>query len=209
MKALWLLPSIDPAWRAECLAGLRAQHVLVVNNAAPNVNLGVTRPWNVGRAAALAGGFDYLILLSEAVRFGPAGGLDLEECLDGSAVVMTMCVGWHLLALSIGALGQLGPFDENLPTYGSDRDAMIRLHLAGLPSPGYNDQRIDQHAVDAVDAGVAHSLDAGLVKVHFAHMTEYLEKKWGAGTGPGEHYQHPFDDPTRDWTWWPSVDEGG
>lgn len=202
MRALWLLPSIDPEWGDACQSSLRVPFVLRVDNSGPGRNLGVPASWNIGARAARGGGFDYLVVCSEACRFGPAGGLDFEEKLTGSPMVLSMCVGFHLVALSVGALERTGEFDENLtPGYGEDRDYLIRLHLAGLPSPGYNDLRVPQHQVDVTEAGVAHSLSAGLVEVSFARMTRYLDEKWGA-TAPGEHYPNPYNDPSRDWRFW-------
>ncbi len=205
MTALWVVPSIDREWGDACLATLRAPLVLRIDNAPPNENRGVAQSWNIAARVAQELDVDYLIVCSEACRFGPAGGLDFEGLLDGSPIVLSMCAGWHLVALSVRALEVTGAFDENLwPAYGEDRDYMIRLHLAGLPSPGYNDQPISQHAVDVVEVGVAHSLTTGLVRVSFGAMEDYLRAKWG-GVGPGEHYQHPFDDTERDWRWWPNA----
>ncbi len=205
MSALWVVPSIDREWGAACLASLRASAVLRLDNAPPNPNRGVAASWNLGARAARAAGAEYLVLCSEACRFGPAGGLDFEAALDGSAVVLSFCAGFHLVAVAVEALEMVGEFDENLwPAYGEDRDFLIRLGLAGLPAPGYNDLPVPQVQVDVAEAGVAHSIGAGLAVVSFARMTSYLEAKWG-GTGPGEHFLHPFDDLSRDHRWWPPV----
>lgn len=201
-KALWCLPSIDVAWRGDCLAGLRAEHLFVVDNSPPNPNLFVSRSWNLGIQEARDIGADYMVICSEAVRFGAAGGLDFEEALDGHPVVLSYCVGWHLIALSLDLLNTVGDFDENLPTYGQDRDYMVRMHLAGLPSPGYNDQPIPQVSLDVSDAGVAHSITDGFVSADFPRMTRYLERKWG-DPAPGRHFPHPFNNPRYFWSQWP------
>jgi hypothetical protein len=214
----WVLPSVDPAYRAACLDGLDQyvrDRVLVVDNT--KTNRGVAASWNIGIRRAINMGADWLIIMSESVRFKEAGGLDLEEELRAdhdSQWVDAVGLGWHLVAFRTWVLRKVGFFDENFwPAYLEDTDYLVRMHWAGLASPRrdeypelYNDRagRRMISGLDIYDAGTEHSIREGLVHARFAEGVEYFKAKWGAKP-PGYAYQRPFDHGDIDWTWWPAT----
>ena len=203
MTAVWVLPSIDISYRRQCVQTMHRSvrdRLVVVDNC--RINSGVAASWNLGVDAAEAEGADWLVLLSESVRLGPSGGRDFEDQLGDDDWVDSR-LGWHMVAFSRTTLRQTGRFDENFhPAYLEDSDYLVRLHLAGFASPRINRMSHKWVETDAHDMGTEHSLRLGLVQVNFAPLVSYFESKWGA-PHPGYAYERPFDDPTRDWTWWP------
>ena len=210
----WVLPSIDPEYREACLATLHPsvrERCLVLDNS--RTNRGVARSWNLGRDRALNENADWLVLVSESMRFGASGGADWEATLRGAdgAVVEGVCdgscvevyetgegfcrrgYGWHLIAISTATLWLVGRFDEVFwPAWCEDSDFRWRLHLAGLSI---------RH-VDSIDAHLAaceHSLAAGLVAVTWDDHFRLYEAKWGGRPG-AEKFLTPYDDPALDLT---------
>lgn len=204
----WVLPSIDPAYRQVCLGGMHQSvrdRTLVVDNTSHN--RGVAASWNLGRARAISEGDDWLVLLSESVRFGEPGALDIEEELradPGNTWVDFVGLGWHLVAFRTSTLRRVGEFDENFwPAYMEDSDYLIRLDRAGYPSPRENQLPHRWIAgCDVDDVGTEHALREGLVAVDFAYLVDYWQEKWG-GPPPTAGWARPFDSLDRDWTWWP------
>lgn len=174
MKALWVIPSIDPAWRDACLATLKTPNWLILNNAAPNPNRGVSASWNLGVDAARALHAEHLIICSEAVRFGEPGGLDFEAALTGPVTTAGM-TGCHLLGIATATLEHIGGFDEQFFAYYEDTDWLRRATLAGVMA------HATQVHVDATDAGVAHSL--AWVDVNFGALATRYAAKWGGPPG--------------------------
>lgn len=185
-----------------------AERTLVLDNS--HANRGVAASWNLGMDRAFSWGADWLVLCSESVRFGEAGGTDFEAELmaDPSQPWIDTHLGWHLVAFRTSTLRRVGRFDENFyPAYMEDSDYLIRLHLAGYPSPRENGQ--DHRwiiGLDCWDLGTEHSIRAGLVQVDFTPLIDYWTRKWG-GQPPRAAYDRPFGDGAHDWTYWPEREE--
>lgn len=202
VKALWVLPSLDPEYRAQCLATLKVPHLLVVNNAAPNRNTGVTAAWNLGINAARGIGARWVVFLSESMRFGDHGGLDFEDGLAG--VLCDGLFGWHMVGVRLDVIDRVGLFDPNLESYLGETDYLVRLHWAGYPSPRENNLpgRVQRSDIDAWHTGTEHSIIAGLATPDLGAAHLYFSNKWGCPE-PHPRWQHPFNDPTKDWSWYP------
>lgn len=195
---VWCLPSIDPVWREACLSTLDPrirQRTLVIDNSVRN--RGVAASWNLGIERARKTGSEWLILLSESMRFGPPGGRDFEEKL--SEPWCDSLFGWHLIAWHMSVFDTVGVFDEVFwPAYGEDTDFLYRMGLADLPSPRENGRRGALVDVDATHCGYAHAVVTGLVHPHLTLQAERYKAKWGSDQG-SEKFTHPYDDTRLDW----------
>ena len=214
-RIVWVLPSVDPEFRRACLAGLAPdvhERTLVLDNARPSHNRGVAASWNLGVDRARNERADWLVICSESMRFGTAGGTDFEAQLAGPItwgacdqtchlVVHTgegFCrngYGWHLVAIATETLDRVGRFDEHFyPAWWEDSDWIRRAGLAGI-GPGRTANDVDAHL-----AACEHSTATGLVTGTWADTLPVYEKKWGAPP-PGETFRHPYGDPTLDLTY--------
>jgi hypothetical protein len=206
VSALWVMPSIDPVWRDVCLDTMSRSVIadlIVVDNT--QLNLGVAASWNIGRRLALELGRDWLVIVSESMRFGKPGGMDFIDQLHGAPWIDST-FGWHLIAFSTELVERVGAFDEMFwPAYGEDSDYLIRMALAGYPSPRVNDLPHARRCVpvDATHTGFEHSLRRRLVAVDLAANHRYFDTKWG-GTHPDAAWEHPFNRPELDWTYAPA-----
>lgn len=208
---VWVLPSIDPEWRHACLGTLApeiAERTLTVDNTVRN--RGVAGSWNLGRARAINARADWLVLLSESMRFGDPGGRDWETTLREADPVYDWVdglFGWHLIGFRRTLLERVGAFDENFyPAYSEDSDYLIRMHLAGYASPRENNRpRLQVTGIDATHMGFNHNVDTDppRVKVDFGAHARYWRSKWGTEP-PKAATAHPFGDGSKHWTWWPS-----
>lgn len=191
---LWVLPSIDKARGDGCALTLAGRRVLRVPNWAPNANIGVAESWNQGRRVVLTERLDYLIVVSEAMRFGPKRGADFERALRGPWCGSEF--RWHLVAIRADTLADVGPFDGLwYPGGHEDSDYLWRLRLAGYQDPDCPAGELGRIAgVDATDLGHAHSVHARLAHVDGAAADAAYVAKWG-GTGGREVYRTPYDDP--------------
>lgn len=201
---VWVMPSIDPEWRLACQATMHpdvADRLIVVDNT--TTNRGVAASWNVGWDAVCGpGGADWLVVVSESMRFGPAGGVDFAAALGHEDEWVDSTFGWHLVAFRRSTLKRTGRFDENFwPAYHEDSDYLIRLDRAGYASPRENRLPHRWVETDAATTGYEHTIRAGLVEVNLAAGRAYFEKKWGTPP-PSARFGRPFAGP-RDWTWWP------
>lgn len=197
----WVLPSVDVEWREACVATLHPsirERLLIVDNTV--TNLGVAASWNRGVGAAVAAGAEWLVLLSESMRFGVAGGTDFEARLDGQ--YCDSLWGWHLIGFRMTTLERVGRFDEAFFAYCEDTDYLYRLHLAGMASPRENDRpgRVQLTGIDAHDGGTEHSIRAGLVTVNLSQMAAIYRRKFG-GDQSHETFTHPYNRPDLDWRW--------
>lgn len=98
-------------------------------------NLGIMRSHNLGIDRMREDGTEWLVVMSAALRFGPAGGLDLIDHLDhmtGHGVVEAAEVyGWHLIAFRRDIFDAIGKWDPNFSPYGfDDIDLSVRYRLA-------------------------------------------------------------------------------
>jgi hypothetical protein len=214
VTAAWVIPSIDPAFGKACQESLSPEvreRLCVVDNT--EHNHGVAASWNIGIRHAAAIGADWLVICSESMRFGPAGGKDFEAGLAGLAgLVMGRCdqtctqvidtgqgfcqngYGWHLIGLHMGTVERVGLFDEIFyPAWWEDADYKRRMHLAKI---------LEDEPVDGVDAHLAaceHTLASGaLGGVGWWTTMSRYELKWGGLAGE-ERWIHPYNDPRLDW----------
>ena len=204
-RPTWVLPSVDPAYRDACLASMSAdvrRRTLVIDNTEGH-NRGVAASWNAGIDRMTETGADWLVVAGESMRFGPDGGTDLEVQLRPDDHWTDTLFGWHYVAFHRATLERVGRFDENFwPAYFEDSDFLVRLHLAGLPSPRLNQLPHRWVNTGAHDLGTEHSIREGLVDVDFTALVNYWRLKWRAEP-PDHGTDHPFGSHTADWTWWP------
>lgn len=194
--ARWLMPSIDEHRGFGCFQTLSPDiqlRTVIVPNWAPHENLGVPASWNIGVRMVLDDPkAEWLVLLSEAMRFGQRGGEDFEDQLDG--MITDALFGWHLIGFHRTVFETIGLFDEIFsPGYWEDTDLLWRMHCAGLPSPRENDLpgRVQISDIDAHDLGTEHSLKSGLVKVSLSAQAEKYRAKWGGPQG-SERWTTPY-----------------
>lgn len=219
------LPAMDPTRAMRCLASMARpmfDRTLVVDNSPSGAidqsgdrprwcararllpdgthNQGVPVSWNAGISAAETYGAEWLILLSEAVEFGPAGGLDLLSLLHAAQhPVVHGQTGWHCIAIRRIVWRTVGVFDPVFsPAYFEDTDYLYRMGLAGLPSPRENGGELCQATLDLTDHGFAGTLTSGRVKVSMGEQEAKYVAKWGGVQG-AEKFVNPYDNPALDW----------
>lgn len=209
----WLavVPVISPVefglFMADCRWPL--ENVLIVDNAAvplvddPSAhwryhragrNLGVAGSWNLGVRAVLEEELDWLVMASTSFRFGPSGGMDFIEGLEGCAGFdgAQSRHGWHLVGLPRRVLEIVGEFDENFwPAYFEETDYLYRMGLAGLASPRENDRQWGWIDAEGDYGRQAATLLDGLAPVDLQKSSDYYERKWGGPQG-GELFSVPF-----------------
>ncbi len=205
MTALWVMPSIDRAFGDACAAGLAGRALERVDNWPPNRNRGVAASWNLGADRVLAGAADWLVIVSESVRFGPARGLDVEGALEGQLAYFECdrsCTevadtgagfcrrgfGWHLIGIHCSLLRKVGRFDEAFwPAWWEENDWMRRLELAG----GLDLPLAPRRLADAHLAACEHSTAAGLVGGGWHTTLPLYLAKWGGQPGE-ERFARPY-----------------
>jgi len=223
-----VLPAIDPTLAHACIKSLhpeiRARLLLVDNTETGRIahvhrqglaaiyesgrNLGVASSWNLGVKLMADHGADYLLILSQSIRFGRARGIDLLAKVEKRkpAWIAHSQFGWKCLVISAGTFAQVGRFDPIFhPAYREDTDFLYRMGRAGLPSPRENGGELMHVMVDATSAGDAETIGRGLVKVNFAENQRLYVRKWGGDQGD-ETFRRPYDDPDLDWTFVGSYD---
>jgi hypothetical protein len=181
--------------------------LLVVDNS--EVNRGVAASWNIGARHAQDIKADWLVCCSAAMRFmspNLGGFLDrLEENPTLHIVESQPEVTWHLIAFAVSTLERVGLFDENYwPGYGEEVDYSYRMVLSGLAQEAPNSYWTKVN-VDGYVESRAHSQYLGGIIPDHAALSRYHRAKWGAPIGGGnESFQTPFNDPRRDYRWWPT-----
>jgi hypothetical protein len=236
VSAITVLPALNAEWAHACCESMHADlriQTLVVDNTRDGLpdepiarwvyrdpadrNVGVAASWNVGLDLAESEGANWLIVISEAIRFGETGGLDLldalskcevanyEQWFDGGPQVTYPIVhanefGWHLQAIARPTWERVGAFDPIFkPAYFEDTDYLYRMGLAGLPSPRENGGQFHHVTLDASDLGNGHSLSQRLVEVRMGDLEGLYVAKWGGRQGH-ETFTHPYNDRALDWT---------
>ncbi len=222
MTVQWVLPSIDPFFRAACLDTMAddvRERLCLVDNTIENK--GVSLSWNIGIDAAEASGASWLVVLSESIRFGAAGGHDIEAALQECAPALqgmrcdATCTevyetgqgfcrrgyGWHLIGVHRDLWTRVGRFDPIFwPGGHEDADFYRRIVLAGLLDNPPVIDRLDAHLI-ACEHTVA---DGWLAGVKRANTAALFAAKWGTLGDPRLEpvgYAHPYDDPTLDLTY--------
>lgn len=168
-------------------------------------NRGVAAAWNRGRHAAMGLERDWLILVSEAVTFGPGGIAAFADRLDEHPTAVGVGaydLGWKLVALRVSMLEVVGEFDVVFyPAYWEDTDYLYRMGLADFDSPRENGRAWSYvHGTRARHSGNGTAIRQGWIPSETLSINEgrYVAK-WGGGQGD-EQWQHPYNDPTLDLT---------
>lgn len=224
MTFVAVLPVLAEDLTARCLGSMAPrllEHLVLIDNTgtgnlaaayeasvayslAPDHNLGVPASWNVGLRFAEHEQADYLLIVSQSIRFGRRGGTDFLWELERRQPSMFLDapqLGWKLIAVRRERFAEVGPFDEIFtPGYYEESDWMYRAHLAGLCSPWYNVRsgREQVLGVDAISAGDGVALTRKLVTIEMGEQTAKYVAKFG-GRPREERFIHPYNDPDLDW----------
>lgn len=205
MKYVAVLPFVVQHYRDACVEQCRLDNVLEVDNTVEN--RGVMRSHNLGVDFMRDQDADWLIIISAAIRFGPAGGLDLIRTLetthkDAHVVNAVGVYGWHLMAFARETVEAAGRWDENYHPYGfDDNDYAIRIHKA-IPEGKWWGT-----TVEVTDTIMGHSIKIGGVTTDDAKHLAYFTEKWGDVPGPPfeAYYDTPWNDPTNPVGYWPAT----
>ena len=226
-----VLPSIYRPWTELCLQTCRLDDLVVVDNTV--TNRGVAASWNIGIREMYARDADWLIIISAALRFGEAGGLDMLREIDKHQdALVCQGLGWHFIAFSRRIIDAVGLFDENFyPAYFEDNDYGRRISLwlrrqgdactycvhcgtedVSRHRPGCSDPEggwIESPSwprveVDGVVAGNGHGVRLGGVKDEPQKLLDYYEAKWGGPRG-SEVFDLPFGDSNNDLSYWTHI----
>jgi len=203
-KYLVVLPFMVKDWADSCISSCRLQEegrVLTIDNTV--TNRGIMRSHNLGLDERQPD--EWFIIMSAAVRFGPAGGLDfidnLVEHENHGVISCSDTYGWHLVAFRPDVVAKMGRWDENFTPYGyDDNDLSVRIHKM---SP---DLLWGGYPCDLEDRGMAHSIKVGgLQPQHGYRLLNYWMRKWGAlpGSQFDEYWNQPFNTRTNNINFWP------
>lgn len=170
-------------------------------------NLGVAASWNRIIQFGLGWGHSRIVIGSNDTILSP-GSLERFALLPEPA---TDEVGiWHghafnFFAITMFTVMRVGWFDENFyPAYKEDQDYAYRCHLAGVRRAD-----IEGFAANHIGSQTINSNPIYYTKnqvTHFNWNLNHYRMKWG-GDANQERFVTPYNDPNRDWRWWP--DPGG
>lgn len=201
-----VLPWVHQPYRDAFMKTCRLD-VFEVDNSVDNV--GIMRSHNLGIDRMRETDAEWLVVMSAALRFGPAGGLDFIDHLDrmkGHRVVEAAGVfGWHLIAFGRDTLDAIGRWDPNFSPYGfDDIDLSVRYQLVY----GNGGQLWDKVPVDVTDEGMGHSIKLAGVDAPAGPRIDYFVGKWGRHPGRSDlpTYEHPFNDPANPVGYWPEYE---
>jgi len=211
MRAVVCLPWLDRALRdatIDSITDARLRTFCEWDNSAGNI--GVAPVWqSAARFALECDGFDWLILMSTAIVLGHAGGADFADALERAEpnphrpefrrMVSGIGCGWHLHAIPVPMLAEVGVFDAGFVAYYEDSDWIYRHKLAGFGDL-WVEGNVQAYVDLRVNRGDAHSINRGLADPDFGWAQGYYVSKWG-GLPRRERYRTPYNDPTLDWTY--------
>lgn len=188
-RYLVAIPSIYPPFTGACVDSLdpRVRKNTVVIDNAGGYNRGVAASWNLVAREVVAKKWDYLVIVSAAMRFNQGLEDFMQELYDKKPVGLDTQFGWHCVALHRYIFESVGFFDENFyPAYYEDSDFIRRMELAeysfpGVLNPGIpDDQKMPRFQVDAECIEDAHGIKKANVYVNYERNKQYFIKKWGA-----------------------------
>ena len=198
-----VLPWVYEPYRDAFMESCRLD-VFEVDNSVDNI--GIMRATNRGIDRMRSDGSEWLVVMSAALRFGPAGGLDFVDHLarlpDDRVVEAAGVFGWHLIAFHRDTLDAIGKWDPNFSPYGYDDLDMSWRYQCVYGNDGQLWRKVP---VDVTDAGMAHSLKQGGVVADDDRCRSHYLAKWGGFTGE-ERYRHPFADPSHPIGYWPDYE---
>lgn len=197
-------------------------NMLLIDNTVDNI--GIMKSHNLGVEKMKEMQADWLIILSAAVRFGEAGGLDfikiLEEHPDYHVIHAASAnveggkqadskgggknevFGWHLTAFNRSVFEAIGNWDENFSPYGlDDIDLSLRIRK------GISNVKWDTFPCDVHDTTMSHSINKAGVKASYPPRNAYFTRKWGRGGGDWQNngFERPFGD--KPLNYWPLPDD--
>lgn len=224
IKALIVIPYVDRDYFETCAASLSKKlDVLAIDNT--HNNLGLAGSWNKG-VKEVEDRYDWLIVMSAAMRFGEAGGLDMLKQLSShqydnvvhfaqqdfpeQPFIRGKTQGieagnfmWHCTAISKQCLRRVGKFDANFyPIYFEDIDYDLRVQKASGGKGG--------HVVVPINArseSVGHGVRLGNIKVPTNDLIAYFATKWGSHPSAAKlgTYDRPFDVDNNSLAFWPPA----
>lgn len=218
MKYIVCLPYVWKPYFDECIATCKfpRENMLLIDNTVNNI--GIMKSHNLGVAKMKELGADYLIILSAAIRFGEAGGLDFIEQLEkhpeldiahgvqlNYKEVGNKVFGWHFMAFRKEVFEKIGKWDENFTPYGfDDIDLSLRIRK-GIP-----DVKWESLPCDVSDTTMAHSIKLAGVEAPSGPRMLYFMEKWGRHPGAWKlgSYDTPFNDPNNSLAFWPGGQGG-
>lgn len=219
MKWVGVMPFIYQPYRDACVKTMHPdfkKHVLEIDNT--KKNLGIMKSHNLGVERMRDERADWLVVISAAVRFGKSGGLDFIEQLDRHPEYhvahgdsgnlddkgQRVPYGWHLVAFRREVIENVGDWDTNFSKYGLD-DIDLSLRIQKF----YGDRlKWDKFPCDVSDTTSAHSVQLAGVKSAYPPRNEYFKRKWNRDGGEWDKpaFDHPFNDPTKPLSWYPSKE---
>lgn len=226
MNYLVVLPYAYKPYFDECMATVKFpdENMLLIDNTINN--MGIMAAHNLGIYRMRVIGADWLIILSAAVRFGEAGGLDFIEVLknhpdhhvihaassnvkggkqqSGESGGHNEVFGWHLTAFHKSVFDSIGTWDENFTPYGlDDIDMSLRIRK-GIPNVKWETYPCDVH-----DTTMSHSINLANVKSSYPPRHSYFMRKWGRDGGDWQNdgYPHPFNNPELPLDYWPKPED--
>ena len=209
LRYIIAIPSIYPPYTGACLDTLNpkiVKHTMVIDNT--KYNRGVAASWNLAAREVVTRKYDYLIIVSAAMRFHQGFRDFIDRLIEDRPLGLDTPFGWHCIALSRKILKMVGPFDEHFyPAYYEDSDYIRRMELsgfgfAGVLNPGIPEQhRLPKFEVAAECIEDAHGLKRAGIQIDYRRNKDHFVKKWGAEPAYDSQadrdrlYQHPFNNP--------------
>ena len=156
-----------------------------------NHNIGVPRAWNIGARKVVEEGYDYLIIMSQSMLFGPikeTTWIRQMETFMGYDVIENTGNSWHLIAFHRRVFERTGYFDTNFhPGYEEAIDFHRRMQLVGFGNKGEGGWT--NVWVNALSQTVGHHSDLALAKP----LQDYYARIWNGSKG-NEKFTLPFGD---------------
>lgn len=211
---------------------LPREKMLCIDNTTPEKNVGVMKSHNMGIDFMKEQGADWLIVISPAIRFGEAGGLDFVKILEehpdyhvihgASANVeggkqsdpagggINKVFGWHLMGINKTVFEAIGRYDENFTPYGfDDIDMSLRIRKYFKENTKW-----ETYPCDVTDTRMSHSLHfvpEVVGEADSAPRIAYFVEKWGRhpGAWQWDGWEHPFNNSEHDLKYFPPAKNGG
>lgn len=206
------------------------ENMLLIDNTNLDTNIGIMAAHNKGIDFMYQRRADWLIIMSAAIRFGEAGGLDFLDILEqhpdyhvihgASANVaggmqanpdggggVNKVYGWHLAAFNKTVFDGIGRWDENFTPYGfDDIDLSLRIRKYFKEATKW-----DTYPCDVTDTTMSHSINLAGVKSPPQEKMLYFMEKWGRhpGAWQWDGWDIPFNNSEYDLRFWPPAPNGG
>jgi len=171
----------------------------------PERNLGVAGSWNLILRTALGWGHTVAFIGSNDTLLRPGTLATVWERIEESSQdeLLWHIHAWNFFAIHVGIVPRVGWFDENFyPAYKEDQDYAYRCHLAGVTRVGLRLPRLEPEHLGSQTIRSDPEYEASNEATHFGWNLPYYLRKWG-GDVYEERFLTPFNQPGRDWRWWP------